>query len=159
MTLLKHATVTWTPSLYLAFCPSEIHTCPMGPIVEFAKSIFRHLVTMGGPGGTHSQFGMAADKFPFTLPCIYGATVTYSIRVWEHGSPEELQQGQRQVMWSHLPARQSRCILFKRLDGKGVGPSGEKILEHINVNTWLAEYYQLKQQTPCTFLIFVVPHK
>lgn len=42
------------PFLYLAFCPSETHTCPVGPLVEFAKFIFRHLVTMEGGDRRHT---------------------------------------------------------------------------------------------------------
>lgn len=53
----------------------------MGPIVDFAKFIFRHLVTTGGPGGTHSKCGTAADEFPFTLPYTYVHAVTYSLSV------------------------------------------------------------------------------
>lgn len=40
-------------------------------IVQFGNFIFRHLVTMDGPGGKHSLCGTAADEFSFTLPHTY----------------------------------------------------------------------------------------
>lgn len=50
-------------------------------IVQFGNFIFRHLVTMDGPGGKHSLCGTAADEFSFTLPHTYAPTVTYSCSV------------------------------------------------------------------------------
>lgn len=69
-------------------------------------------MTVWGPGGTHSQCGTAADKFPFTLPHIpYVPTVTYSFIVWQHVT--------LWVMCSHLPTDRAEWIwLYKKVQKK-----------------------------------------
>lgn len=67
--------------IYLVFCTSEVHSYPMGPMAEFAKFIFRHLVIVGEPRGMHPLCGTAADEFPFTHPYTYVLTVAYSFSV------------------------------------------------------------------------------
>lgn len=105
----------WAPSLYLAFYPTpKTNTfTPRDPWQHFVF-IFRRLVTVG----EEHEACIPSEGQQLTNSHSHSHTVAVSFSAQEHVSGES--QGQRQVMWSHLPGRRSRRVLFRQ----GVGLIG-----------------------------------